>query len=1661
MKGLDIRRWHRWLAVAVLSTIVTAEAAAQNGRWLRPEDQPPIKPSYGLGDTEFTIGAYTANLPPSGLVVDMWPYLDTMGIDLWRYSQLSVEGTDSVVDSPARGDKRVILVLGDVFVAGFGREIQFYPFDSVQSPSWPCKFTSKTGGQTVKSTFEEQTDMSEQHYDSSNTTPGDTIAKWIAYGLTSQQVNRYKYDPVDSSEAGDLTVQDASKFIVEGGRLGAGDTNYYVVVTGHLFDDAASNALPDTARLLEIDVVYEIPKGQIYYTTLGDTATATTNLEILANRLVVRKSHLQPIGSPLVYDQYREAAFPVDLRVCAASGNQPGPRDGRNPSKRFDIRVRWSGLGKVALRSIAIRDRVGQRLIGTDPPGTDTSTVFRANLMDGLRRAIYGADTAAAVMRPAIVRIETDHEAGLTEYAAFEYINRLLKRTFNLGTAVGDSLPAHFVQTGGGARTNLPHLHAVTSSDEVTPEIGYLNALRDDVRLVPEAQTKDLEAFWDTTFYGIRFHKLPSIAEHNGGLYHLPELTLDSQGVARYEEMIQQLHFGRYIPEDIPEGSAWALRNPSLYSLGRSAVLARDLGRRMITIPGVIGMFSRRMVIDSVTVDTAHPNDPDTSVHVDRIITHIPEPSEVRLNANLSLCYGARGILYYWIGSYPHVMGTEEFFEGTRYWTGSVDSFGPTGERTTDRYINRMDYVMRNYPWQGRDSVDVFPDFYVGWQNNSTELQWLNTEWLPNVGGEMARRDIRWRDSYSINLQQRRPWANVDLSIDERPLPQNEIVTDVQSFAAGDSVGDVPYETFVELGLFYTHPDEGAHRLDTNFLYVVNRRTFERSADIDSTSARGRLMDTLAETRRIRLQLNLQRSTFEQYEFVRAREIEPDLTALPLSSTPRVPLDTIVPADAAVELTLRPGGGALLEITYMPPDTSFLRSRLEFNNGRRMIFDGVRYHLVFFRQDTVRNPGNLDSLTADNYIYYRRSFPVSETGSIQWEPIDTLPINFDGEANTRFDNRHPSITVHTTSTDTVVTIVWSAESHDPFNSDTNIREICLRNIRVNNFTRTRGPIEWVEDYYQHDMFHPEPTTAFGTPTVESSAGGYAVVWSDAIGGIRAKLRLRPSTPGWWGVSGSYSSAVDVSDTFQTAYGFAPGRYPTVPSIGHRASGDSSIAIAWQQPWGGNFSMIYYYRLRQFPSLPGPVPVLGGVPNNYRLNLSTAGGFNTFPSIDGTQDMWWRLQEVVAWESQKTLHDGLKDIFYQDKFLNLRSMYTDPSGRSWRWGEIMYRVAQKVGAFDRPIHASTASLNGLLVPADSLERLYFSVVYQSPDSGAGASMWQGKYWYTREFADDFPQRYLFAGADPNASSATGRQSDRQAVVYETPEQDAVVARTSREFFARQRPSGYRAEGRMIGLSLADTVNTDVEVWLYDPWIATDSTSLPLSLVERDTTYRFTNTLPMAGELLRTGNFHSHDSTQVGLEIYGRYNGSVAAADSGRIMVVAELIDSLDGSVVEQLDSFCISGSSTNYYRQLEPTYDLLSGTYYIRLRIDTANVPDSHLQSNSRYPVVEMRGDVTTEDMGKVRRVRETGGGAGYRISAQPNPLGTTTELRFSVPEGGYTRIRIYDALGRPVAEPLSRRWMEPGRFALEVDAGGLANGTYLVELLSDRERVVEKMVVAR
>src|SRR5690606_22409429 len=96
---------------------------------------------------------------------------------------------------------------------------------------------------------------------------------------------------------------------------------------------------------------------------------------------------------------------------------------------------------------------------------------------------------------------------------------------------------------------------------------------------------------------------------------------------------------------------------------------------------------------------------------------------------------------------------------------------------------------------------------------------------------------------------------------------------------------------------------------------------------------------------------------------------------------PRAGLDTVIYADSVLALTLRPGGGALLRITYCQPGDTIGPGDTRFNSQKKIVFDGQAYHTVYWRKAT--------GAPHKDTIYYRKSLPVtSETGAIRWHVFE-------------------------------------------------------------------------------------------------------------------------------------------------------------------------------------------------------------------------------------------------------------------------------------------------------------------------------------------------------------------------------------------------------------------------------------------------------------------------------------------------------------------------------------------------------------------------------------------------------------------------------------------------------------------------------------------------
>lgn len=80
--------------------------------------------------------------------------------------------------------------------------------------------------------------------------------------------------------------------------------------------------------------------------------------------------------------------------------------------------------------------------------------------------------------------------------------------------------------------------------------------------------------------------------------------------------------------------------------------------------------------------------------------------------------------------------------------------------------------------------------------------------------------------------------------------------------------------------------------------------------------------------------------------------------------------------------------------------------------------------------------------------------------------------------------------------------------------------------------------------------------------------------------------------------------------------------------------------------------------------------------------------------------------------------------------------------------------------------------------------------------------------------------------------------------------------------------------------------------------------------------------------------------------------------------------------------------------------------------------------------------------------------------SRPNPATGITEIEYETVEHGWTRLSICDPTGRRVATLVDAS-LDPGRYLVTFDAGGLASGLYVYTLETPTQRLSRTMVVAR
>lgn len=743
----------RSVRILLLATLLVALSTVLNAQEPLKDTVLPRRPAYGVGLDEFWIGGVVATRPPdtSGYAA-LWDFFRSLNVNIveMRIGEQDIPLADTLADA-ADPDQRLIISVYPVMLGGYGREAVLYPFDSAQSYYYRNVFTTLNGGTTNRNV--PQQNVKERHYGLLDSTQANQlVASGIAFGYDSTwHTNRYpqsQYDP---------HVQDCSSFLFPKVDITELKTaTHYIVLTGHMFDPVLGGGgnASQTDSVLTVEVWCEVPQGTTYRNASGIKATAASDTSYLYQTFQVLKRSFFPIGSE-PFDVYHDTTIAINMRSRSGT-NLGGPLHDDNSAHRFDVRIRWTGVEKVALRSVTLRDSVAQLMRGADA----SALAFRQSVLDRAERMVYGPSPASPpVPRDAVIRFYAGDEGKFLEHGPYHTLDTMLAGAFPFGDSVTRGVRCY--------RAMSNHFNPVQHTLDDQPEI-TVEMYEGD--LIHRRGTDMMQ------WYGIADTQLPSLALHNGGRFGIPLMQAIAADVERYNKVFQRLHVGAYIPDsNNVYYRGWASE------LGYAATSSRRTGKRLITWPGVMAPLN----ID--------PRWNDSGAFTGREITmsHIPEAAEIRAMASLSLCYGARGVHYSWIGSdtggYAEKARPNPAVDSIRRYRLVID-FGAAGPVTTMRENYRYPMVFASHAKDSsfiqppqRDEID---SFYTGWGTRLHEMERLG-RWLPEVGAAMAR--LRWRNGYSYHFTEGQAWMPDNVSgspqSQSRAIPAMEIIGPTTAWA--------------------------------------------------------------------------------------------------------------------------------------------------------------------------------------------------------------------------------------------------------------------------------------------------------------------------------------------------------------------------------------------------------------------------------------------------------------------------------------------------------------------------------------------------------------------------------------------------------------------------------------------------------------------------------------------------------------------------------------------------------------------------------------------------------------------------------------------------------------------------------------------------------------
>jgi len=85
----------------------------------------------------------------------------------------------------------------------------------------------------------------------------------------------------------------------------------------------------------------------------------------------------------------------------------------------------------------------------------------------------------------------------------------------------------------------------------------------------------------------------------------------------------------------------------------------------------------------------------------------------------------------------------------------------------------------------------------------------------------------------------------------------------------------------------------------------------------------------------------------------------------------------------------------------------------------------------------------------------------------------------------------------------------------------------------------------------------------------------------------------------------------------------------------------------------------------------------------------------------------------------------------------------------------------------------------------------------------------------------------------------------------------------------------------------------------------------------------------------------------------------------------------------------------------------------------------------------------------------------YLSNAFPNPFNPSTQIKFSILGDEFVKLKVYDILGKEIAELASEDKATGTYYTINFDASNLSSGVYFYSISAGKFKQINKMILLR